>query len=228
MKATRSWLLLVALLSGVAVAQTHVGRPPTFKWDDVPGAERFELRIDAGAYVNVGLPPFAAGVYTLIGDPALTGSHSAVVRACSVALGCSFDSNIVAFFVDTPSPAPIPAAPTNLRLVATVAPPPPPPGPVESPGGTMVMTVGGGPIVDHLLASWTFGPKDPAVEGGLEFVIKREGATNGSASRLCYAAGVVYVFSTWGNGTWWKWTDDAALARKGSFAQTGTAPAGCV
>jgi len=121
----RRWLLLAALLSGAAAAQTHVKQGKfSYAWDYVAGAaDRFELKLDAGAYVSVGLPAFAAGTYTLPGDPALVGSHSAVVRACTVALGCSPDSNTVAFIVDVPSPAPIPAAPVNLRLVTTVAPP---------------------------------------------------------------------------------------------------------
>src|SRR5437879_2411351 len=110
------WLLVAALLSGGAAAQTHVGQPFHVLWDDVVGAERFELRIDLGAYVNVGLPALTTGTRSLLGDPNLTGSHSAVVRACTVALGCSPDSNTAAFIVDVPAPAPVPPAPMNLRI----------------------------------------------------------------------------------------------------------------
>lgn len=117
------WLLL---LPGLAFGQTHVKQGAfTYSWDDVPAAERFELKLDTGAYVSVGLPALAAGRRTLAGDPALTGSHSAVVRACNATAvpSCSPDSNTVAFIVDVPAPAPVPGTPTNLRIVATVAPP---------------------------------------------------------------------------------------------------------
>src|SRR5882762_8331537 len=97
----KRWLLLAAVLSGAATAQTHVKQGAfTYSWDDVPVAEHFELKLDTSAYVSVGLPPLAAGRRTLAGDPALTGSHSAVVRACTLALGCSLDSNTIAFIVD--------------------------------------------------------------------------------------------------------------------------------
>lgn len=123
MSAMRRWLLLIALLPGLALGQTHVRQPFRLLWDYAAGAaDRFEIQYDLGAYASVGLPPFAAGTYTLTGDSALTGTHSAVVRAC-IALDCSLDSNTVAFVVDVPAPAPIPAAPTGLRIVASVAPP---------------------------------------------------------------------------------------------------------
>lgn len=120
----KSWLLLLAFLPGFAFAQTHVKQPFTYSWDYATTVDRFELKLDVGAYVSVGLPPVTAGTYTLKGDAALTGSHSAVVRACIAAAvpPCSPDSNTVAFIVDVPAPAPVPGTPTNLRIVASVAP----------------------------------------------------------------------------------------------------------
>jgi hypothetical protein len=80
-----------------------------------------------------------------------------------------------------------------------------PPALVESPSGTTVTTIGGGPIVDHVLASWTLAPKDPAVEGGLQLVVKRNGVSKGAAGKLCYAGAAVNAFSD--GTTWYKWTD---------------------
>src|SRR5712691_8982551 len=104
------WLLL---LPGTAFAYNYL-------WDWTGPVDRFEMKLDGGAYVSVGLPPVALGTYTLPGDPTLTGSHSAVVRACT-ATGCTPDSNTLAFTV---APAPKPSAPTNLQIVAVATPPP--------------------------------------------------------------------------------------------------------
>jgi len=225
MNATRRWLLLAALLSSAAVAQTHVKQPFIFLWDWTGLVDRFELRLDAGAYTNVGLPPVAAGTYTLKADSTITGSHSAVVRACTVAAGCTPDSNMVDFVVDVPAPAPIPAAPTGLKLVASVA-APPPPGPVESPSGTKVTASGAPPnfvlvglITDAKLLIWTLGPKDPLVEGGVEFVILHGGTREGGAAvYLCYFNHLVYAWST---GLWFQQT---AL---NGFQSSPIVPTGC-
>lgn len=206
------WLLFVP---GLALAQVlTVKQPFVYMWDWTGTVDHFELRLDVGGYVNVGLPPNVAGTYTLQGDSTITGSHSAVVRACTTPTGCGPDSNTVSFTVSTvPTPAPVPGTPAGLKIVAA---PIIPPGPVESPSGTMVTTVGGGPIIDSTLTSWTFGSKDPAVEGGREFVIKRNGQNEGAAVKLCYLNKVVYAFS---NTVWYKWTT--------SFSPQATAPAGC-
>lgn len=190
------WLLLIP---GVVFAQS-VKQPFNFLWDWTGPVDRFELKLDAGAYVSVGLPPVSGITYTLQGDLTLTGAHSAVVRACTLT-DCTADSNQVSFTVNVPNPAPVPPAPDGLRIIA--GPPIIPPGPTESPSGTIVTTVGGGPIIDSTLTSWTFGPKDPAVEGGVEFVIKRNGQNEGAAVKLCYLNKIVYAFS---NTVWYKWT----------------------
>jgi len=213
------WLLFVVLLPGVALAQTHVKQPFSFLWDYASAVDRFELKLDAGAYTSVGLPPASAGTYTLKADSALTGAHSAVVRACTVALGCSPDSNSVAFVVDVPAPAPVPAAPTGLKLVAGVA---APPGPVESPSGT-TLTAPGSSIIDSLGAVWTLGPPDAS-----GFPVKmRNGVIDGTAVVLCYSGRSVNARGDLiTDPGWWKWTDNAALAFSGSWSLV-AAPAGC-
>src|SRR6267154_6784938 len=115
-----AWFLL---LPSTAFAYNYL-------WEWGGAVDRFEMKLDNGAYVSVGLPPMASGTWTLPGDPTLTGSHSVVVRACSAGV-CTPDSNILSFTV---APAPKPAAPTNPRLVAAI--PIPPPTPVESPNLT--------------------------------------------------------------------------------------------
>src|SRR6267154_5306352 len=109
-----------------------------YLWDWSGAVDRFEMKLDNGAYVSVGLPPVASGTWTLPGDPTLTGSHSAVVRACSAGI-CTPDSNILAFTV---APAPKPAAPVNPRLVAAI--PIPPPITTESPVLTTATATGAG------------------------------------------------------------------------------------
>lgn len=213
------WLLL--LLPGLALAQTHVGQPFSFLWDWPDPAHHFELKLDAGPYVSVGLPPVAAGTYTLLGDPKLTGSHSAVVRACTLATSCTPDSNQLSFIVDVPTPAPVPGTPTNLRLVAAVA--PPPPVLTESATGTKVFVVATEKIIDAKLNVWTLGPKDPLIEGGLEFTILINGVREGGAATfLCYSNHQVFAFSFSGpDGNWYAWNGTAFLL----FAPN--VPAGC-
>lgn len=215
------WLLLVP---GLAFAQS-VKQPFNFLWDWTGPVDRFEFKLDAGAYVSVGIPPVSGSTYTMQGDPTLAGAHSAVVRACT-ATSCSADSNQVSFTVNVPTPAPVPPVPDGLRIIAGALPPIIPPGPVESPSGTIVTTVGGGPTIDSLLIPWTLGPKDPAVEGGAQFVILRNNAINGAATAICYSGHVVYVRNEPG-AVWYKWTNDATLPRGGSFAVLSAVPAGC-
>lgn len=188
------WLLL---LPGPAFAYNYL-------WDHTGVVDRFEMKLDNGAYFSVGLPPVASGTYTLPGDPTLTGSHSAVVRACTVVDGCSLDSNILAFTV---APTPKPLAPVNPRLVAAVA--PPPPVLVESPTGTKVF-VATDKIIDAKLNTWTLGPKDPAIEGGLEFTILINGVKEGGAAIfLCYSNHQVFSWSGQPNGNWYAWSGTA-------------------
>lgn len=216
------WLFLAALLPTVAFAQTHVKQPFTYKWDAVAGAERFELKLDNGAYVSVGLPPLALGTHTLPGDLALTGSHSAEVRACNVALGCSINTSTVAFVVDVPPP--IPAAPINLRLVASAAP---------SPVVVEMLAPGIAPfwITDAAGGVWTMGQKDPAIEGGLQYVIVvNQGGYEriaGTYSAICYSGQRIYARSEPG-AVWYQWTYDATVVPRGGTWTITTAPAGCV
>src|ERR1044071_4356326 len=192
------WLSLALFLPANALGAT-------FFWEWSGAVDRFELKLDTGVYVSVGLPPSTAGTYKLLVDPALTGSHSAVIRACTVASGCTPDSNTVAFTV---SPTPKPAAPTGVALVANVvvpAPPPPPPPQTttESPNLTKVTLPGVGSIVDSKGTIWTLGPKNPAVEGGVEFQIVKSGIPlDGAATYLCYFNHLVYAASI---GSWYAW-----------------------
>lgn len=196
----RKWFLSLALLPSLALGQVSVKQPFHLLWDyDVVAnpIDRFEIQYDLGVYTSVGIPPVTAGTYSLLGNSTLAGSHSAVVRACNT-LGCSSDSNTVAFIVDVPAPAPIPAAPTGLRIVASLA----PPKPIESPNFTKATAPGVGSITDAKFVVWTLGPKDPLVEGGVEFTIlhdkTREG---GAATYLCYFNHLVYA---WSVGNWYQ------------------------
>lgn len=200
------WLLL---LSGPAFAYNYL-------WEFTGSVDRFEMKLDAGPYVSVGLPPVASGTWTLPGDPTLTGTHSAVVRAC-VAAACSPDSNILVFTV---APAPKPAAPANVRLIALA-------GPVESPNLTKVTLPNIGSITDTKGDVWSLGPKDPLVQGGVEYVLLRnnnrtfpppQAPSSIGVLFLCYKDHAVIAFST---SSWYQWT--------GTFMQNiwPTIPAGC-
>jgi len=190
--------VLIGLLSAAAAFGAN------FAWDWSGPVDRFEFKLDAGAYASVGIPPSVAGTYTLPVDPTLTGSHSAVVRACTLAAGCTADSNTLTF---TPSPAQIPTAPTGAKLLAAIVvpspPPPPPPTPTESPNLTKVTQAGVGSIQDKSGTVWTLGPKNPAVEGGVEFQIVQNGiGLDGAATYLCYFSPFPWAFSV---GNWYQW-----------------------
>jgi hypothetical protein len=118
-----AWLLL--LISTTAFGQTHVTQPFHYFFDEVntalPLVNHYELKVDAGTPLNIGLPTGTASTiagqttFSVLGDPALvTGSHSFLVRACastSSTVGCA-DSSPLAFVLDlTALPAP-----TNLRV----------------------------------------------------------------------------------------------------------------
>ena len=77
-----------------------------------------------------------------------------------------------------------------------------PPGPVESPNLTKVTLPGVGSITDAKLVVWTLAPKDPLVEGGVEFVILHNGTREGGAATyLCYFNHLVYARSV---GNWYQ------------------------
>jgi hypothetical protein len=223
------WLAILGLVPALAFAQT-VKQPFSFLWDWLgPPVDRFELKLDAGLYMGVGVPslvPMTTGTYRLLADPTLTGAHSAVVRACTLVDGCSPDSNTVAFVVGTGTPAPIPAAPTGLKLVANIS--VPPPVTTESPNLTKVTASQTGDattfklvgsITDSVGGTWALAPKDPAIEGGIEFVVIHNGSGGlGAALYLCYHNHIVGQESV---GNWYDWN--------GTFFQNvGQAiPAGC-
>jgi hypothetical protein len=74
---------------------------------------RFEMAIDAGAYVSVALPPVANDALTPTGSstykvpiPALvTGTHTVKYRACNASL-CSTDSPVLTFVLAVQPPTP--------------------------------------------------------------------------------------------------------------------------
>lgn len=101
----------------------------------------------------------------------------------------------------------------------------PPPGPVESPNLTKVTAAGVGSIIDSLGAVWSLGSKDPLVEGGVEYVVLRNGSRSfpppqptAAAQFMCYFNHTVVLSST---GSWYQWN--------GTFFQNiwPTVPAGC-
>ena len=213
---------VLGLLCGIAQAQVHITQPFSFAWDWQGPVDRFELKLDAGLYSSVGLPASTAGTYKLLADPALAGSHSAVVRACTVAAGCTGDSNLLAFVVD----APIAPPPSAQALMVAVGgslplppPPPPPPAPTESPNLTKVTQAGVGSIQDKSGSVWTLGPKNPAVEGGVEFQIVQNGiGLDGAATYLCYFSPFPWAFSV---GNWYQWNGSTFNGPMGA------GPAGC-
>lgn len=179
----------------------HISQPFKFFWDWTGAVDRFELKLDTGVYANIGLPPSVVGTYNLQADPSLIGSHSAVVRACTVA-GCTPDSNTLAFIVDPPAIPPPTAQNLKVAVGGTL-----PPTIVESPTGTKVFLVATDKIIDAKLNVWTLGPKDPAIEGGLEFTILINGVKEGGAAIfLCYSNHQVFSWSGQPNGNWYAWS----------------------
>jgi hypothetical protein len=83
-------------------------------------------------------------------------------------------------------------------------------------------------ITDAAGAVWTMAPKDPLVEGGLQYVIGRNNVTVGTAMAVCYSGGRIAVRSEPG-AVWYQWTDNALLLpRGGSWSALAAAPAGCI
>jgi hypothetical protein len=92
----------------------------SFGWDyaktdiTVNGVVRFELKLDAGAYISVGIPTIQNDAQTTVGTDTYTtpisntltpGNHTAVVRACTLTV-CSADSAPLPFvFAVLPAPA---------------------------------------------------------------------------------------------------------------------------
>ena len=73
--------------------------------------------------------------------------------------------------------------------------------------------------MDAKLVTWTLGPKDPAVEGGIEYVILHNGTREGGAATyLCYFNHLVYAWST---GLWFQQTT------LNGFQSSPIVPSGC-
>ena len=109
--------LLVALLPTVAAAQTPVtsANQVAFEQPDYANVTRFELRVDAGAWVDVGKPPASGAANTVtVPLPAMTvGPHALTARACNAA-GCSAASTAVNVVMVA-----IPQVPANPRVVTS-------------------------------------------------------------------------------------------------------------
>lgn len=114
---------ILAILGGASAAQAQPTAQPgqLFKWDhptaEGPTIARFEVKIDAGSYVNAGktaasdaATPAGFTSYSFV-IPALTpGNHSYVVRACPTSGSCTADSASFAFGIIVVS------VPTGLRI----------------------------------------------------------------------------------------------------------------
>ena len=103
--AKRVGAVVVGLLlgSGVAWAQNSwpAGTPLVFAWDARPAAEeiiRYETKIDAGAYVTVGL----ATSWNIPAAGLTRGQHTAYARACNQT-GCGVEGS-VAYTMTLPLP----------------------------------------------------------------------------------------------------------------------------
>jgi hypothetical protein len=98
------------LIAAPALAQVPAQPGQLFKWDqpmtEVASVDRFELKIDAGTYVNAGktlandsATPAGRQSFSFV-IPALTpGNHTYVVRACPASGSCSPDSSPFAFAI---------------------------------------------------------------------------------------------------------------------------------
>lgn len=114
------WIVFV-LVSAPAFAQVPAQPGQLFKWNQPTTEEasiaRFEMKIDAGAFVDVGktlsndtATPTGFQSYSRV-IPALTpGNHTFVVRACPATGSCGPESNPFAFAIIVIS------QPTGLRI----------------------------------------------------------------------------------------------------------------
>jgi hypothetical protein len=109
-------LTFVLGFAGIASAQTPVttANQVAFDQSDYANVTRFELRVDSGAWVDVGKPAATGAANTVqFALPAMTvGPHTLTARACNAA-GCSAAStglNVVMVI--------IPGVPANPRIVA--------------------------------------------------------------------------------------------------------------
>lgn len=118
----------ILLCANLASAQSTVGPNSNFRWDistfEVTESQisRFELRLDNGTWIDVGLvrvtndptTPPNNSTYEYPLATITTGLHTAQVRACNP-VGCGPESNTVSFRMLA-----LPGAPV-LRLTQTIA-----------------------------------------------------------------------------------------------------------
>lgn len=112
-------LVCALLIPSIAQAQYRLGAPIEAAWDytlaDVTtgGILRFEFKLDAGPWVNTGLPPNATSYVYVIPALGLTvGSHTAQVRACNTQECSPEPSPTITFTVIRPIPKP----PVNFKI----------------------------------------------------------------------------------------------------------------
>jgi curli biogenesis system outer membrane secretion channel CsgG len=110
-------LVALAAYPNVVAGQTPVTTANQVAYDqpDYASVTRFELRVDSGAWADVGKPPAAGAANTWqVALPAMTaGPHTITARACNAG-GCS-------------------AASTGINVLMVVIPQPPANGRVVSP-----------------------------------------------------------------------------------------------
>ena len=112
-------LILTLLIPSQLMAQHRLGSPVEVAWDytlanvTAGAVTRFEVKLDAGPWVNTGLPPTAITyVYVLPAIGLTVGNHTAHVRACSL-VECNLEPSPLATFTVIRA---VPAPPTNLRV----------------------------------------------------------------------------------------------------------------
>jgi hypothetical protein len=116
-------LLAIVFVFWAAPVLAQVTATPgqTFKWDqptaEVASIARFEMKIDAGAFVDVGkalaneaTTPAGFQSFSRVIPALAPGTHTFVVRACPATGACGPDSNPFAFAIVVIS------QPTGLRI----------------------------------------------------------------------------------------------------------------
>jgi hypothetical protein len=113
-------LVALALLAVPAAAQTVIVTDPAtqgvFRWDAVPGAERYEIDLGRGE----GFQSIGTVTSLKLAADTPNGSYTVTLRSClsTAAPACSPTPSTLTFVVRRPDPTP--PAPTNFRLELTV------------------------------------------------------------------------------------------------------------
>jgi hypothetical protein len=109
------FLAALQLVPATAAAQVPVtgAHAMAFEQSDYAAVTRFEVRVDTGAWVDIGKPTASGAANTVqVPLPAMTvGPHALTVRACNAA-GCSVASAPVNVVMVA-----IPQVPANPRVV---------------------------------------------------------------------------------------------------------------